>query len=73
MSKQIKSTDGSIGYVEWGFAQDDDLSVEAAEPDRIACSRPCLIISRCKHSERERWCCPAGKRGGISAGLRVNP
>jgi phosphate transport system substrate-binding protein len=27
VSKQIKSTDGSIGYVEWGFAQDDDLSV----------------------------------------------
>ena len=27
VSKQIKSTDGSIGYVEWGFAQDDGLSV----------------------------------------------
>jgi phosphate transport system substrate-binding protein len=27
VSKQIASTDGSIGYVEWGFAQDDDLSV----------------------------------------------
>jgi phosphate transport system substrate-binding protein len=26
-SKQIKSTEGSIGYVEWGFAQDDGLSV----------------------------------------------
>ena len=27
VSKQIASTDGSIGYVEWGFAQDDNLSV----------------------------------------------
>ena len=27
VSKQIKSTVGSIGYVEWGFAQDDGLSV----------------------------------------------
>ena len=27
VSKQIKSTDGAIGYVEWGFAQDDGLSV----------------------------------------------
>ena len=27
VSKQIESTDGSIGYVEWGFAQDDGLSV----------------------------------------------
>ena len=27
VSKQIKSTDGSIGYVEWGFAQDDGLNV----------------------------------------------
>ena len=27
VSKQIKSTDGSIGYVEWGFAVDDGLSV----------------------------------------------
>jgi phosphate transport system substrate-binding protein len=27
VSKQIKSTDGSIGYVEWGFAQDDNLTV----------------------------------------------
>src|SRR4029077_17466228 len=27
VSKQIKSTDGAIGYVEWGFAQDDSLSV----------------------------------------------
>jgi phosphate transport system substrate-binding protein len=27
VSKQIASTDGSIGYVEWGFAQDDDLAV----------------------------------------------
>src|SRR6195952_4549834 len=27
VSKQISSTDGSIGYVEWGFAQDDGLSV----------------------------------------------
>ena len=27
VSKQIASTDGSIGYVEWGFAQDDGLSV----------------------------------------------
>jgi len=27
VSKQIKSTEGSIGYVEWGFAQDDGLSV----------------------------------------------
>jgi phosphate transport system substrate-binding protein len=27
VSKQIASTDGSIGYVEWGFAQDDSLSV----------------------------------------------
>ncbi len=27
VSKQIKSTDGSIGYVEWGFALDDGLNV----------------------------------------------
>ena len=27
VSKQIKSTEGSIGYVEWGFAQDDGLAV----------------------------------------------
>jgi len=27
VSKQIASTEGSIGYVEWGFAQDDGLSV----------------------------------------------
>ena len=27
VSKQIKSTEGSIGYVEWGFAVDDGLSV----------------------------------------------
>ena len=27
VSKEIKGTDGSIGYVEWGFAQDDGLSV----------------------------------------------
>jgi phosphate transport system substrate-binding protein len=27
VSKQIASTEGSIGYVEWGFAQDDNLSV----------------------------------------------
>jgi phosphate transport system substrate-binding protein len=27
VSKQIKSTDGSIGYVEWGFAIDDGLNV----------------------------------------------
>ncbi len=27
MSKQIKSKDGSIGYVEWGFATDDGLNV----------------------------------------------
>lgn len=27
VSKQVKSTDGSIGYVEWGFAQDDNLNV----------------------------------------------
>ena len=27
VSKQIKSTDGSIGYVEWGFATDDGLNV----------------------------------------------
>ena len=27
VSKQIKGADGSIGYVEWGFAQDDGLSV----------------------------------------------
>jgi phosphate transport system substrate-binding protein len=27
VSKQIASTDGSIGYVEWGFAIDDGLNV----------------------------------------------
>lgn len=27
VSKQIAGTDGSIGYVEWGFALDDNLSV----------------------------------------------
>ena len=27
VSKQVKSTDGSIGYVEWGFALDDGLNV----------------------------------------------
>ncbi len=27
VSKQVKSTDGSIGYVEWGFAKDDGLNV----------------------------------------------
>lgn len=27
VSKQVKSTDGSIGYVEWGFALDDGLDV----------------------------------------------
>ena len=27
VSKQVKSTDGSIGYVEWGFAMDDGLNV----------------------------------------------
>ena len=27
VSKQIKGTDGSIGYVEWGFAIDDGLNV----------------------------------------------
>jgi phosphate transport system substrate-binding protein len=27
VSKQVKSTDGSIGYVEWGFAIDDGLNV----------------------------------------------
>ncbi len=27
VSKQVASTDGSIGYVEWGFAVDDDLNV----------------------------------------------
>ena len=27
VSKQVKSTDGSIGYVEWGFAMDDGLDV----------------------------------------------
>ena len=27
VSKQVKSTDGSIGYVEWGFAIDDGLTV----------------------------------------------
>ena len=27
VSKQIKSTEGAIGYVEWGFALDDGLSV----------------------------------------------
>ena len=27
VSKQVKSTDGSIGYVEWGFATDDGLNV----------------------------------------------
>ncbi len=27
VSKQVKSTDGSIGYVEWGFAVDDGLNV----------------------------------------------
>jgi phosphate transport system substrate-binding protein len=27
VSKQVKSTDGSIGYVEWGFAIDDGLDV----------------------------------------------
>ncbi len=27
VSKQVKSTDGSLGYVEWGFAVDDGLSV----------------------------------------------
>ncbi len=27
VAKQIKSTDGSIGYVEWGFATDDGLNV----------------------------------------------
>ena len=27
VSKQVKSTEGSLGYVEWGFAVDDGLSV----------------------------------------------
>ena len=27
VSKQVKGTDGSIGYVEWGFALDDGLNV----------------------------------------------
>ena len=27
VAKQVKSTDGSIGYVEWGFAIDDGLNV----------------------------------------------
>ncbi len=27
VSKQVASTDGSIGYVEWGFAKDDGLNV----------------------------------------------
>jgi len=31
VAKQVKSTDGSIGYVEWGFAIDDGLNVAQIE------------------------------------------
>ena len=31
VSKQVKSTDGSIGYVEWGFAVDDGLNVASVD------------------------------------------
>ena len=67
VSKQIASTDGSIGYVEWGFAQDDDLSVAQIDNGGGAVE---LTAESAGKAVEAATVTGTGKRPGLEARLR---
>ena len=67
VSKQVTSTDGSIGYVEWGFAQDDGLNVAQIDNGGGAVELTAESAGQGRRGGRGRR---HRRRPGAEAGLR---